>query len=352
MVILFVISLLLLIYSLLIVFLNNALKYLTLSQNLLTPPVSVIVPAHNEQQNIRQCIMAILQQNYPDDLYEIIVVDDHSADNTYPILLNIRKLYPKVQILKTQYNLQTHPTGSKKLALTTGIAHASHELLLFTDADCRPPRQWIQSTVSCFDEHTGFVSGFSPLVHPGHSLFGKLIEFDSLAAATYAAGGISRNFPITCTGRNLAYRKSAFNQVSGFTDIMKSISGDDDLLMHLISQRTNWKLKYNISPDSVVPSIQAKTLRQLITQKQRHISTGKHFPISVKLFYMIIHLTNIGCYLFLGFSLITGSNQLLATSLLLTKIFLNYIFLRSGAIIFKMTHLLKYFLLWEIFSLF
>lgn len=353
-IILLIISLLC-IYSLILVLLNTGLKNMPPCGNFRTPPVSVIVAAHNEEQLIRRCLMAVIHQNYPSNLYEIIVVDDRSTDNTHSILADIRDSFPQVKIFQTPgsgQNLHTVPAGSKKRALALGIEHASHELLLFTDADCVPPNEWIRTTVACFDEHVGFVAGFSPLIDPGNSLPGKLVQCDSLMAATFAAAGISRNFPLTCTGRNIAYRKSAFKDVKGFTGIMKSLSGDDDLFMHRIHQKTDWKLKYNVSPDAVVPSLQAKTLRQLLTQKQRHISAGKYFPISVKLFYTIIHLTNIGCYLFPGFSLLAGRYQILALMLFVIRLFLNYFFLRTGARIFHKSHLLKYFLLWEIYSLF
>ncbi len=346
---------LVLIYSTILLFLNSSLKNLNPCKNKKKRPVSVIVAAYNEEQNIRPCIMAIINQNYRADLYEIIVVDDQSTDNTYSILQDIRRSYPQLKIVQIQRSLQnlyTVAKSSKKIALSTAMSYAKHDLILLTDADCIPPQQWIRATVSCFDKKVGFVAGFSPLIDPENSLLGKLVQLDSLVAASFAAAGISRNFPITCTGRNIAYRKSAFNEVNGFTDILKSLSGDDDLFMHLINQKTDWKIKYNVSPHSVVPSLQTKTISQLLTQKKRHISAGKYFPLSLKIFYAVMHLTNFGCYLFLVISLIMGFYQVFALTLFFTKILLNYLFLRTGARTFKMTHFLKFYFLWEIYSLF
>ncbi|MBD3290625.1 glycosyltransferase [candidate division KSB1 bacterium] len=341
-----------LIYSVIFSYLNSGLKKLIPCDSTRTPPVSVIVAARNEEQNIRRCVTAVLNQKYPPNSYELIVVDDNSTDQTFSILKEIAKENPNLKIVRVAGAQSEQSNGSKKNALSAGIDNARHDLLLFTDADCIPPRQWIRTTVSCFKDDVGLIAGFSPLIDQGNSILGKLVQCDSLMAASLAAAGISRNFPITCTGRNLAYRKTVFKEVGGFSEIIRSLSGDDDLLLHLIHRQTDWKIKYNININSSVPSVQESQVSRILSQKQRHISAGKYFPLSVKLFYALLHLTNFGCYLFLIISMITATYQITALLLLFIKIIFGYIFLRTGARKFEMTHLLKYNLLWEIYFLF
>lgn len=323
--------------------------------------VSIIVAARNEERMINDCVEALIAQNYPKSLLEIIIIDDHSSDRTFEILKNYQKQYPQIKIIQNKntnlgdsssnWQLSKQLPGSKKYALTKGIEKAKGKLLLFTDADCAPPATWVKEMVAAFDDDVGVVAGFSPLIDKKESLLGKLIELDSLVAATIAAGGIGINKPITCTGRNFAYRKKVFEQVNGFNDIFHSISGDDDLFLHLIKKRTNWKIRYNISHPSIVPSYQTKTIRRFLLQKKRHISAGKYYPRNLQISYSIMHLTNFGIYLFLLGSIILNIFREEAITLFLIKITADFLFIGSGIQKFNKKNLFKYFPLWEIFYL-
>ena len=322
--------------------------------------VSIIVAAKNEEQTIKNCVESLLAQDYPKSILEIVIIDDHSTDKTYEILKSCEGQYPELKIISlknqntstniinSQLNKKPHQS-SKKSALEFGIKKAAGKLLLFTDADCEPPNTWVKEMAACFDNDVGVVAGFSPLIDKTNSLPGKLFELDSLVAATTAAAGLSLNKPITCTGRNFAYRKKVFMQVNGFTDILQSVSGDDDLFLHLVKQKTNWKIKYNTSGRSIVPSYQTKTLNQFFLQKRRHISAAKYYPTGLKIIYSLMHLTNFSIYFFLITAIFSNKFLLTAIALFLIKVIIDYFFVSHGATTFNKKNLIKYFPLWELF---
>jgi len=316
------------------------------------PRVSVIVAARNEQQSIGACVEALLAQDYPESLMEIIVVDDFSSDDTLRILNDYAAENPKFHIL--QSNLRNnectdHNQGSKKRALELGIAQAAGDVLLFTDADCVPPKRWIRAMIRCFEKDVGMVIGFSPLIDKTNSFLGKLIQLDSVVAATIAASGTGMKRAITCNGRNMAYRKQLFRQVKGYDDICHSVSGDDDLFLHLVAQRTNWQILYNISSDSFVPSYQTKSALEFYRQKRRHLSAGKFYPFRIQLAYGIIHLTNLLLCVFLIGSIFYGAYRLWMVFFFLCKLIIDFVFVAKGIRIFDSSNLKKYFLCWEIF---
>ena len=317
--------------------------------------VSIILAAKNEEQAIQSCIEALLSQNYPHPLLEIIVIDDQSTDRTFDILNDYAQQHPNIIIIRLQK--QKDPSSgqweisSKKHALDIGIKQAKGEILLFTDADCIPPVTWVEEMITCFDKNVGVVAGFSPLIDNTGSILGKLIEFDSLVAATIAAAGIGLNKPITCTGRNFAYRKKVFEQVKGFTDIYHSVSGDDDLFLHLVKQKTDYEIKYNISQNAIIPSYQTKTIKQFLLQKRRHISAGKYYPKNLKLSYLMMHLANFCVYIFVLGAIIFNRYLQVAIVLFLAKTIADFLFVLMGAQKLKMNKLIKYFTLWELFFL-
>ena len=122
--------------------------------------VSIVVAARNEEENIAVCIYALVSQDYPQDLLEIIVVDDRSEDTTGAILKEAAANNPAVSVISIEET--PDDCAPKKYALTRGIEKASGEIICTTDADCVPPQEWVSEMVSRFTEDVGFVAGFSP----------------------------------------------------------------------------------------------------------------------------------------------------------------------------------------------
>lgn len=237
-------------------------------------PVSVVVCAHDEAENLKTLVPVLLSQDYPE--YEIIIVNDRSNDHTFDYLLEETKKNPRLRMVDVK-STPEHVNG-KKYGITLGIKAASHEWILLTDADCRPRNQhWIRAMSGNFSDQTEFVLGLSPYVRkPG--FLNLFIRFETLLTAIqYFAFGWMKN-PYMGVGRNLAYRKSLFLQQKGFNNFLHVTGGDDDLFVNMHARGRNTRLE--LAPDSQVYSIPEVTWRSFYRQKVRHLSVGKRYRFS------------------------------------------------------------------------
>jgi cellulose synthase/poly-beta-1,6-N-acetylglucosamine synthase-like glycosyltransferase len=289
----------------------------------LQPFVSVIVAARNEEENIDRCLTHLQAQAYPIELFEIIVVNDRSDDQTGLRIKQFSAQHPNIKPLDIS---QLDPgISGKKNALASGIASAKGEIIFTTDADCVVPPGWIRETVELFDQKTGMVVGPAPFFR-ANSGFRKVMCVDNLWSAFISAGGLGWNVGITCTGRNLAYRKSAYDNVNGFRQIQHSISGDDDLLLHLISRQPDWEIKYNLSREAAVFSEAPASMRKFIRQRRRHVSAAKYYNRSIKLGYLVGHAANV-CLCLLPFLLLNSRSFIHLIILMLVKFCADWLLL-------------------------
>ncbi len=252
--------------------------------------VSVIIAVKNEARLLPRCLSALVHQSYPDEQYEILVIDDHSTDETWSILQAFAVLYPGVHPLKVD---RINYKSSKKSALETGILMASGSLLLLTDADSVPPFRWIQSMVNRFTPRTGLVAGFSPQTIPDKPVWDNILFIDSLAAAFVSAATIGWGRGVTCAGRNLAYRKQAYKDVQGFSSTPDKLSGDDDFILRSIARHPVWQVTYTFQQKSCVPAQGPPTLKTFWNQKRRHLSAGRSYSTTSKIGYGVYHSLNL-----------------------------------------------------------
>lgn len=312
-----------------------------------TERVSIIVAMRDEQEHAAACLTALLSQDYPDELLQIIVVDDASQDATPQILAEFARLYPQMKVITQEPDSEL--ISRKKAALSRAIAEADGEILLFTDADCVPPPEWAKTIVSCFGADTGMVVGFSPVFDETNSWLGRALAIDSLAAAAVAAGSIANGSATTCTGRNIAYRREVYDQLKGFETIEHSISGDDDLFLQRVHRETNWKIKFAANLEAVVPSFQTTSLSGFIRQKRRHLSAGKYYNMKVQAGYLLFHLASLLLYLFFFGSLIVGQNAVWSILALAGKFAADFFLLKKTRSRLQAKISLRDFFSWELF---
>ena len=234
-----------------------------------SPAVSVVVCARNEHKNLRDYLSTLLHQDYP--CYEVIVVDDSSEDGSDLLLERWSRQYS--HLYHTFVPCGARVLSSKKLALTIGIKAAKHELILLTDADCRPEsKYWIREMVQGFaNERTEIVLGFSPYFEK-KGILNRLIGFDTLFNGLQYMGMARSGKPYMGVGRNLSYRKSTFLKNKGFTSHYNIPSGDDDLFISQVANKRNTKVY--IDATNRVESEPKKTWKNWVRQKKRHYSTG------------------------------------------------------------------------------
>ncbi len=241
------------------------------------PGVSVVICAHNEYHHLKESLPLILGQNYPD--FEVLVVNHSSDDDTLYLLNELEERFPHLKNITIREDLNFF--SGKKFPLSIGIKSAKHDLVLLTDADCKPAsREWIRLMQSAFRPKTEVVLGYGPYNRsPG--VLNKLIRFDTAHIAiqylSYALAGI----PYMGVGRNLSYMKQVFYKNNGFISHYQIRSGDDDLFINRVANRSNTAIM--VDPGSYTLSDPKQTLGNWITQKKRHLSTSHLYKFRHKL---------------------------------------------------------------------
>lgn len=240
-------------------------------------PVSVIICARDEDENLRRYLPDILTQNYPE--YEVIVVNDGGSEETEILLREFKKIYPRLR--STFVPDGTTNLSPKKLALTLGIKAARYDWLLMTDADCIPEsKNWIANIARNFVPGTEFVLGYGAYFR-NKGFLNKMITYDTLFNALQYLGFARSGKPYMGVGRNLAYRKEVFFRQKGFASTLHLRSGDDDLMVNHAANKHNTRVE--TSSDSVTWSLPKKTFRSWYYQKERHLSVSPFYKTGSKL---------------------------------------------------------------------
>jgi len=253
-------------------------------------PVSIIICARNESENLSKFLPSVLEQDYPD--FEVIVVNDCSEDNSYDILGKYLKQYPNLRV--STINKDPKFTHSKKFAQFIGIKAAKNEILLFTDADCHPESgKWLEGMASHFDGKTNFVLGYGGYFN-GVGLLNKYIRYDTMTIAMQYLGMAIRGLPYMGVGRNLAYRRSVFFSNKGFGSYNHVISGDDDLLVNSIGTKENTRVEFR--KETHTRSVPSSGIADWLTQKKRHLTTARYYKFRDKFLLITEPLTRILFY--------------------------------------------------------
>lgn len=241
-------------------------------------PISIIVCAKNEEENVKKFVPLLAQQNYPN--FEIVLIDDASSDETLEVFEAFEKQYSNVKLVKVENNEAFW--GNKKFALTLGIKAAKNEYLLFTDADCYPKTtEWITEMSAQFTQQKTIVLGYGAYEKIKGSFLNKIIRFETLLTAIQYFSWTKLGKPYMGVGRNMAYKREEFFKTNGFIEHMKIRSGDDDLFINEAANANNTAICY--SPDSFTFSKPKTTFREFFKQKRRHVATAKHYKSFDKL---------------------------------------------------------------------
>ena len=254
-------------------------------------PLSVIVVARNECSNLRELIPMILEQDYPQ--FELIVVDDHSWDGTYEFLHEQLPLDDRLKVVLLDDFVQSKP--GKKLGLTLGIKKASHDRLVFTDADCRPiGKDWLKSMASAWKEDKQVILGYSPYV-PSGNVASPFIQFEAFHVGWQYLSMALIGRPYMGVGRNMAYSKTLFLENKGFASHLSIPYGDDDLFIQEVAKRSNTAVRLQV--ESHVTSLPKKSFSKWFQQKRRHLSAGVRYRFLDKLILSFFWLSRFAYYL-------------------------------------------------------
>jgi len=230
---------------------------------------SVIIPVRNEVDNISNILKDLEDQHYSKDHFEVIIADDYSEDNIEQLIQE----FAKSSQLKINY-LKNKERPGKKSIITQAVAVTQFDYIISTDADCRLSRNWIKEYSQCYSEQINMVVG--PVTLDGNGFFSllQIIEYGCLMA--FGAVTISKRIPTMCSGANLSFRKSSFNNVGGYGDNIHVASGDDEFLLYKISKEFPGSVVFLKKELAIVNTITETKVRSFINQRSRWTSKWKH----------------------------------------------------------------------------
>jgi len=325
-----------------------------------TTKISVIIPARNEGQNIKDCLDSIRDQSYPKDLFEVIVVNDHSTDNTAAVIDEYAG--QNIKRIDLADHIGDHLNAYKKKAIEVGIQQSAGELIITTDADCIVPPNWLQ-TIAAFYEmrHPVFIA--APVsINCSNRFIEKFQALDFMVLQGITGAAVQKQMHSMCNGANLAYQKEAFEKVDGFKGIDNIASGDDMLLMHKIFKRYPTKLLFLKSKAAIVQTAPVHSIREFFQQRIRWASKADKFgDKSLFPVLLIVYLFNlmmlvvpiISIFNNVQYSVFNIQCSLITVWLwmLLLKTLIELIFLYPVAKFFGKQNMLKVFPLMQPFSI-
>ena len=310
------------IYLLLIIYLIRGwgrVKVTPVKNTAFQTKVTILIAARNEEERISLTIEDVLAQDYPKHLFEVIIVDDHSTDNTAAIISSYANRGVKLLQLQEERALNSY----KKKAIAEAIKLSTGELMVATDADCRMGPAWLSSIVGYY-ETNNLVMVSSPVTYfEERSLFELMqtLEFGYLIGIGAAFIGNGR--ASTCNGANFAYRKDVFYEVGGFAGIDDLASGDDELLLQKVAERYPGKIGFLKQTDAVVYTHAKHTLQEFMQQRRRWASKStKYKDKKVVAFGLCIWLFNVSLLV----NAALGFYDLYFLKLFLVQFLLKYLF--------------------------
>ncbi|MCB0278101.1 MAG: glycosyltransferase, partial [Calditrichaeota bacterium] len=209
--------------------------------------LSVLIPAKDEEESIGACLDALFRQDYPVEDFEIIVINDQSTDHTVDRVLKRKNEFANLSCIDV--STDDNPLIGKSRAIGLGVETAKHEIIVMTDADCRPNPNWLKTIAANFTDEVGVVSGITILqTNVKNRLFAIMQSIDWIFLLGAGSAAVGMGQPISCIGSNLAFRKSLFNQIGGYKNLKFSVTEDLQLYKSL-AKKTDAVFRFPMTRD-------------------------------------------------------------------------------------------------------
>jgi len=262
-------------YSLISLALQIGLRRLPETIAHFSPRVSILIAARNEAINLPHCLEALLANDYPSSLLEVLVIDDRSTDGTRRIAEDYARRFANLRVITLDRRLDG--MSGKASAICQGMDHARGEIILITDADCIPSPRWVRSMVSGFTPETGMVGGFTTLSEPGRlseGLFTHAQNLDWIYLLSVGAGAAGLGKPVSILGNNFGFRREVYDAVGGYRRLGFSII-EDCALMNAMLRQTQWRVRFLLMPGAAIHSQPPLSWRAFLDQRKRWAAGGK-----------------------------------------------------------------------------
>jgi glycosyltransferase involved in cell wall biosynthesis len=308
-------------------------------------PVSLIVCAKNEAENLQNHIPLWQNQHYPN--FEIILINDASVDETLEVMETFAANDPRIQIVNVKNNEAFW--ANKKYALTLGIKRAKNTRLIFTDADCYPASEdWLTTMASNFSDKKQLILGYGAYEKQAGFL-NKIIRFETLMTALQYFSYAKSGNPYMGVGRNLAYTSNLYYENNGFMGHIKIPSGDDDLFVN--EAATSENVAICVEPEAFTYSLPKKKKKKWLIQKKRHYSTAKLYKPKHRILLGAYFIFNFLFWLLAPIILFTDF-WIFGFGIIFIRILFQYIIIGNAAKKLKEADLLPFIPFYELFLIF
>ena len=263
--------------------------------------ISIIIPARNEEENIAACLDSVCNQSYPKELFEVLVVDDHSTDTTVSIV----KLYEtkSVKLISLKDFVSVELNSYKKKAIEIAIAQSTGELIVCTDADCIVKENWLQTIAAFYEKYQPQFIAAPVSINCSFNFIEMFQALDFAMLQGITGASVHKKIHSMCNGANLAYTKKAFEAVGGFAGIDNIASGDDMLLMHKIYKQWPDNVMFLKSKKAIVQTAPVHSVKEFFNQRIRWASKADKYDD--KRIFVVLLLVYIINFLLLALSVFT-----------------------------------------------
>jgi cellulose synthase/poly-beta-1,6-N-acetylglucosamine synthase-like glycosyltransferase len=312
--------------------------------------ISVIIAARNEEAGIIPCVLSVLHQHYPEHLFELIVVNDHSDDQTVELLSDITD--PRLHVIHLADHLPViYTKAHKKKAIELGVSQARGTWILHTDADCVAPANWLFRVAHYAENHPAICLLGAVMHHQERHWLQRFQSLDLCGLMLCTGALCFQKRPLLANGASLAYAKAVFTAVEGYQGIDHLASGDDLLLVHKIAARYPGGVHFLKHPEQVVRTPAMPDLPALIAQRTRWATKTNQYQHPVmRLVLGSIFMLSLAILLLPLLSPLSGSLApvLLSGGLFAVKALADYRLLRHATRFYQRPNLLHPFLLMEL----
>ncbi len=306
--------------------------------------ISIIIPARNEADRIGDCITSILKQNYPAALLEVVVVDDHSEDNTVQVVNGFGKKQVRCISLSDWLNGKEGVVAYKKEAIAAGIANSSGQLVVTTDADCIMGTNWLRQIAGRYEVYQPVMIVAPVDYSPTKSFLDVFQSLDFMSMQGITGATHELKMGNMCNGANLAFARTAYEAIGGYKDIDHLASGDDYLLMMKMQKEYPGRVDYLKSQEAIVYTPPQPDLKSFLQQRIRWASkSGKYDDKIMTLVLSFVYLFNLSMLVLAIASFFNYTAILLSGAMLLIKIISEMIYLFPVARFFSKVKQLLYF---------
>ncbi len=296
--------------------------------------ISILIPARNEEENLPATLQAVLAQNYPTHLYEIIVIDDFSTDNTPQIIRDFSEKKNNIKSLKLADYINPKILHSfKKKAIEIGVQKSENELIVQTDADCVMGDNWLKMIADYYEKHQPKFIAAPVIFFDEKTTFQRFQSLDFIGMMGVNGAGIFRKIHYLCNGANLAYEREIFHEVNGFEGIDQQASGDDLMLLQKIAKKYPDDIGFLKNTAAATYTTPKRTLREFMQQRIRWATKTTNYPDKgVTFTWALIWLFCISIPINLVAGIFIPTLLWMGLAQLAIKVVLDFIFLRSVAI--------------------